>query len=88
VITPILNYVERISNKGPGSPVAVLVPELVESHWYYSFLHNQRAAVLKALLLRRGNLRVVVVSVPWGLEKNRHRSEGNAKRSFSGLADT
>jgi amino acid transporter len=69
VIAPILNYVERISRKVSGAPVAVLIPELVESHWYYSFLHNQRAAILKALLLRKADLKVVVVSVPWRLKK-------------------
>ena len=69
VIAPILNYVECICSKVSDSPVAVLIPELVESHWYYNFLHNQRAAVLKALLLRKADLKVVVVSVPWRLKK-------------------
>jgi hypothetical protein len=37
----------------------------VERHWYHYFLHNQRAAVLKALLLLKGNQRITVVNVPW-----------------------
>jgi amino acid transporter len=86
VIAPILKYVDRISSKDSGSPVAVLVPELVESHWYYSFLHNQRATVLKALLLRKADLKVVVVGVPWRLEKGGRRSDSNAKRAFPDCA--
>jgi hypothetical protein len=35
-----------LSQRFPGRDIAVLVPELVERHWYHYFLHNQR--VLKA----------------------------------------
>jgi len=30
-------------------------------------LHNKRASVLKALLLLKGNQRIVVINVPWYL---------------------
>jgi hypothetical protein len=30
-------------------------------------LHNKRAAVLKTLLLLKGNKRIVVINVPWYL---------------------
>jgi len=43
----------------------VLIPELVEHHWRHYFLHNQHAAVLKALLLVKGNQRISVINVPW-----------------------
>jgi hypothetical protein len=42
-----------------------LIPELVERHWYHYFLHNQRAEWLRALLLAKGNQRVILVNVPW-----------------------
>jgi hypothetical protein len=32
-------------------------------------LHNQRAALLKALLMMKGNGRIVIVDVPWYLER-------------------
>ena len=48
--------------------IAVLVPELVERHWYHFLLHNQRARLLKELLLLKGNQRIVVVDVPWYLQ--------------------
>jgi amino acid transporter len=62
---PILSFIERIEQEHPDRYIAVLVPELVERHWGHYFLHNQRAAVLKALLLVKGNQRINVVNVPW-----------------------
>ena len=47
--------------------VAVVVPELVETRWYYSLLHNNRSAILKALLLFKGNQRTAVINIPWYL---------------------
>jgi hypothetical protein len=36
-------------------------------HWWQTPLHNQRAQLLKLLLLVRGNQRIVVVNIPWYL---------------------
>lgn len=69
VITPIVDYVLELEVKNPGRQIAVIVPELVEKHWYHNFLHNQRARWLKAALLARGNGRIVIVDVPWYLER-------------------
>lgn len=68
VLTPILNYVLEVEIKNPGRQVAVLMPEMVERHWFHYFLHNQRAQILKTWLLVKGNQRIVVVSVPWYLQ--------------------
>jgi hypothetical protein len=51
----------------PDRQVAVLIPELVARHWYEHLLHNKRAALLKALLLVRGDQDIVVINVPWYL---------------------
>lgn len=67
VITPILDYVVDLERKNPDRQIAVLVPQLVERHWYHYFLHNQRAEWLKALLLLKGNQRIIVINVPWYL---------------------
>jgi hypothetical protein len=56
-----------LEEKNHDREVAVLVPELVEERWYYYLLHNQRAAWLKALLLLKGNQRIIVIDVPWYL---------------------
>jgi hypothetical protein len=62
---PILNYVLELEKKNPGRQIAVLIPELVERRWYYYFLHNQRATVLKAMLYLKGTHQTIVVNVPW-----------------------
>jgi hypothetical protein len=36
--------------------------------WYQNLLHNQRANLLKLLLLLRGNQRVLVINIPWYME--------------------
>jgi len=70
VITPILNYVWQLEAKNPENAIAVLVPQLIESRWYYSLLHNRRADILKTVLLLKGRNRILIVNVPWNLEKD------------------
>jgi amino acid transporter len=65
VISPILNYILELERSNPDRQIAVLIPELVERHWYHYFLHNQRAEWLRALLLAKGNQRIILVNVPW-----------------------
>jgi len=65
ILKPILEYVTTMEAKNPGRQIAVIVPELVERHWYHYPLHNQRAELLKALLLIRGSRNIVLISVPW-----------------------
>ena len=67
VITPIYEYILELSQKHPDRWISVLVPELVERHWYYFFLHNQRATALKLILYAKGDRRINVVNVPWYL---------------------
>jgi hypothetical protein len=69
VITPLVDYVLEVSEKNPDRVVAVVIPELVEKRWYHYPLHNQRAQALKALLLVRGNQRVMTMNVPWYLKE-------------------
>lgn len=67
ILAPIVDYVLEAERCSPGQQIAVVIPELVERHWYHHLLHNKRASVLKALLLLRGNQRIVVINVPWYL---------------------
>ena len=56
----------RITLAAPNDvPVEQLIPELVERHWYHYLMHNQRAELLKALLLLRGSPNIVLINVPW-----------------------
>jgi amino acid transporter len=68
VIQPVVDYVLEIERQNEDRHVAVLVPELVVRHWYQNLLHNQRANLLKLLLLLRGNQRVLVINIPWYME--------------------
>jgi amino acid transporter len=68
VIQPLVEYVLQVERENPGRHVAVLVPELVVRHWYQNLLHNQRANVLKLLLLVKGNQRILVINIPWYME--------------------
>ena len=68
VLRPILDYVLEIEKEHPGRQIAVIVPELVEKHWYHYPLHNQRAELLKALILLHGSQRIVLINVPWYLK--------------------
>jgi hypothetical protein len=67
IVYPIVDYVLGLQQKDPDRQVAVLIPELVERHWYYYFLHNQRAALLKTQLYLKGNQRIAVINMPWYL---------------------
>jgi hypothetical protein len=68
VLRPILEYVLKIEQELPDRQIAIIVPELVEEHWYHYPLHNQRAELLKALLLLHGSQRIVLINVPWYLK--------------------
>jgi len=68
VLRPIVDYVLNVEQQNPHRQIAVILPVLVEHRWYDYFLHNQRPAVLKALLMFRGSQRIVIVNVPWYLK--------------------
>ena len=68
VVTPTLDYIWTLEKDNPDRTIAVLIPQLIESHWYYSFLHNQRAAILRTVLLMKGLNRIVIVNVPWHIQ--------------------
>ncbi len=67
VLLPIVDHVLAQADKFDDRRVAVIVPELVVKHWYENLLHNQRANVLKLLLLVRGNRKILVINIPWYL---------------------
>jgi amino acid transporter len=68
VLAPIIDYVLQAERDHPDRQIAVLIPELVEKRLFHHFLHNKRASVLKALLLLKGNQRIIVINVPWYLD--------------------
>jgi Amino acid permease len=67
VLAPLVDYILKVEQDHPDRQIAVLVPELVVKHWWQNPLHNQRAQLLKLLLLVRGNQRIIVINIPWYL---------------------
>jgi amino acid transporter len=65
VALPICDYVLKVEADNPRRRVAVIVPELVERHWYHYPMHNKRAEILKWLILLKGSKRIVIINVPW-----------------------
>lgn len=68
ILKPILDYVLQVERDHPDRQIAVIVPELVEKHWYHYPLHNQRAELLIQFLLLHGSKRIVLINVPWYIE--------------------
>lgn len=69
VLTPVMDFVLNKEKELERRQIAVLVPELVVKHWWENLLHNQRANVLKLLLLLKGNERILVINIPWYLHE-------------------
>ena len=69
VIIPMVQWVLDLSAKNPGRRIIVLIPELVECHWYEYFLHNQRGRLLEWVLLANGNKMISTMSAPYYLEE-------------------
>ena len=70
VLAPVVDYILTVERESSFHKVCVLVPELVVCHWWENMLHNRRADMLKIILLMRGNRRIVVINIPWYLERS------------------
>lgn len=68
VVTPIVKYIVELTKHDRHKRVVAVIPELIEKRWYYYFLHEQRATLLKTRLLLEGNNRISVLSLPWHLK--------------------
>jgi amino acid transporter len=68
VLAPVIDFVLQQEKANEHRQIAVLVPELIVQHWWENLLHNQRANLLKVLLLVKGNQRILVINIPWYLE--------------------
>jgi amino acid transporter len=69
VLQPMVDYILKAEKESDVRKVCVLVPELVVLHWWENLLHNRRANLLKAILLLRGTRRIIVINIPWYLER-------------------
>jgi len=69
VIAPVMDFVLDKEKTLHNRQIAVLVPELIVKHWWENLFHNQRANLLKLMLLVKGNQRVMVINIPWYLHR-------------------
>jgi amino acid transporter len=69
ILQPLIDYILSICTADDEQRVCVLVPELMVRHWWENLMHNRRADLLKVLLMVRGRRNVVVINVPWYLDK-------------------
>ncbi len=78
ILQPLIDYILAVCPKDSGRKICVLVPELVVHHWWENLMHNRRADLLKVLLLMRGNRNVIVINIPWYLDKEK-KIDSNAQ---------
>ena len=64
-ITPLLERIDEIKGRYPRRLVAVIIPEIVEKHWWQALLHSRRASRLRSALRARQDVRVIVIDLPW-----------------------
>jgi amino acid transporter len=64
-ITPLLERIDKLSSRYPRRLIVVIIPEIVETHWWNMLLHGRRASRFRSALRARHDARVVVVDVPW-----------------------
>lgn len=77
IIVPLVQFILDLSEKHPDRRIVVVIPELVEDHWYEYFLHNQRGRLLEWTLLVRGNDRIFTVSSPYYISEKAWSAKGS-----------
>jgi hypothetical protein len=70
ILAPLLDYILAVERDSTFRKICVLVPELVVRHWWENMLHNRRGDLLKVMLLVRGNRRIIVINIPWYIERD------------------
>jgi hypothetical protein len=79
ILQPLVDYVHSLCPADEAQRVCVLVPELVVRHWWENLMHNRRADLLKVLLLLHGNRNIVVINIPWYLDREDGDGEGRVR---------
>src|SRR5437588_5917442 len=69
IVAPLLKFVLQTRERSPNRAITVVIPALVEAHWWDHLMHTRRAHRLRQTLLRHGGPQLAVVLVPWTLEE-------------------
>ena len=67
VVAPLLREIEAIHGRLPGRKIFVVLPQVVEEHWWELLLQTQREKRLRSRLIRFGGPDIAVIGVPWQL---------------------
>jgi amino acid transporter len=62
---PLLQLIDRLDKETPGKSYAVIIPEVVTTHWWERLLHTGRGERLRALLLKHAGRNLNVIIAPW-----------------------
>lgn len=68
-LKPLVRLVREAENRYPDRQIAVLIPQLVKTHWWDHLLLASRARALREAILHEGSSRTVVINVPWHIEQ-------------------
>jgi amino acid transporter len=68
-LKPLVRIVREAEHRYPDRQIAVLIPQLVKTHWWDYLLLISRARALREAILREGSSRTVVINVPWHMEQ-------------------
>jgi hypothetical protein len=71
ILHPLVEYILSITPNDEMHKICVLVPELMVRHWWENLMHNRRADMLKVLLMMKGNRNIVVINIPWYLDREK-----------------
>jgi amino acid transporter len=69
IVAPLLKFVLDLRRESLDRALAVVIPALVEAHWWDHLMHTRRVHRLRETLLRHGGPELAVVLVPWTLEE-------------------
>jgi amino acid transporter len=73
---PLLRFLRLKAEEHPDRVIAVLLPWVIQRHWWQHLLHHRRAHLLRSALLAEGEPRLVVIEIPWDLERSAAPSGG------------
>jgi hypothetical protein len=68
IVKPIVDYAVAQQAAHPERNVMMVIPQLVESHWYHYLLHDNRPEAIRAFLLFNSEQRITVVSIPYNVK--------------------
>jgi len=73
IASPLFAFLDEYDQQeNDGQLAAIILPEIVPSKWWYEFLHNQTATMIKFLLLYKRRIygyQRFIIEVPYHLEK-------------------